>query len=223
MFREDPAPGSSTETSTFPGVRETSSGTLWHRIGRSASCDDRDGQDASSGGRQHTHTSGQFTVCAAEINTVHSYPPIKNTWGKIQALRLRASGLESIPSIHPGSDASCIVLLVKDTKMALRSNRLTFWTEVHWAFEGQPALWGLGQQVPKLPGSGPSFPDRMSSTQKPLPCYVSHSEVSLTRSYMFIFIVTFIIWGGGSEKVLLWFMPVFFLFSSEFYSIQSYI
>lgn len=54
--------------------------------------------------------------------------------------KLLDSGLESIPSIHLGYDASCIVLLVKDTKMALQSNKLTFWTKVHWAFEGQPAL-----------------------------------------------------------------------------------
>lgn len=114
-------------------------------------CDDKDGQDAGSGGRQHMHTSGRFTACAAEINmTLYTVIlQLKIHGEKIQALRLRVSGLESIPSVHPGNDASYIVLLVKDTKMALQSNKLTFWTKVHWAFEG-------GSASPVRPGpAGP--------------------------------------------------------------------
>ena len=143
MFREDPAPGSSTDTSTFPGVRETSSGRCGAARGARLAVTTETGRTlASSGGQQHTHSSGRFTACAPEISrTLFTVIlQLKLHGEKTQALRLRVSGLESIPSVHPGNDASCIVLLVKDTKMALRSNRLTFWTEVHWAFEGQPAL-----------------------------------------------------------------------------------
>ena len=45
--------------------------------------------------------------------------------------------------------------------------------------------------------------------------------LSLIRSHLFIFIFTL---GGGSKKILLWFMPksVLPMFSSKFYSIQPY-
>ena len=49
--------------------------------------------------------------------------------------------------------------------------------------------------------------------------------LSLIRSHLFIFLLIFITIGGKSKKILLWFMSesVLPMFSSEFYSVQSYI
>ena len=69
MFREDPAPGSSTDTSTFQGVRETSSGRCGAARGAQLAVTTETGRTlASSGGQQHTHSSGRFTACAPEIS-----------------------------------------------------------------------------------------------------------------------------------------------------------
>ena len=49
--------------------------------------------------------------------------------------------------------------------------------------------------------------------------------LSLLRSHLFIFGFTSISLGGGSKKILLWFMSksVFPMFYSEFYSVWTYI
>ena len=49
--------------------------------------------------------------------------------------------------------------------------------------------------------------------------------LNLIRSHLFIFVFIFITLGGGSKKILLWFMSksVLPMFSSKFYSVQSYI
>ena len=49
--------------------------------------------------------------------------------------------------------------------------------------------------------------------------------LSLIRPHLFIFVFIFITPGGGSEKILLWFMSesILPMFSSKFYNVRSYI
>ena len=126
------------------------------------------------------------------------------------------------PSIHPHDDASCIsagMRLVKDTKTALQSNRLTFWTKVCWAW-GSASPGRPGQQVPKLPGAGPSFLDVKLTKAPAVLHFTLWSKFTEAPCVSFR---CYFHWGR-SEKVLLWFMSsVFPVLLSDFYSIQSYI
>ena len=47
--------------------------------------------------------------------------------------------------------------------------------------------------------------------------------LSLIKSHLFIFVFIFITLGGGSEKILLWFMSksVFHMFSSKSFTVSS--
>lgn len=112
------------------------------------------------------------------------------------------------------------MLLVRDTKWLYEVTDLLFGPRSAGP-EGQPALGGLGQQVPKLPGSGPSFLDDCQAHKSPCSVNISHAEASLRRPHLFIFIVAFIREDQRKRAVVYAqvFSPVPL---SDFYSIQSY-
>lgn len=85
--------------------------------------------------------------------------------------------------------------------------------------EGQPALGGLGQQVPKLPGSGPSFLDDCQAHKSPCSVNISQAEASLRRPHVFIFIVAFI--REDQRKRCCGLRQVFFLFPSRIFTVSS--
>ena len=83
--------------------------------------------------------------------------------------------------------------------------------------EGQPALGGLGSRCQSFQVR--ALPSWTSNSQKPLLCYISHSEASLLRPHVFLFVVTFI--EEDQRKCCCGLCQVFFLFSSRIFTVSS--